>query len=79
MQMNIAAKRRRTLHSAEDEYVLTTLGKLRDDLAHVHQSLDTVTDPILIDSFIFEMNAIHMKYMYYMRLCKERGIIADIF
>jgi len=63
----------------DDVYVLTTLEQLRADLAHVHRSLNTVTDPTLIDGYIYEMNAIHMKFQFYMKLCKERGLVAEAF
>jgi len=73
------AKKDRNALPEEDVFLLTTLEKLRADLAHVHHSLDTVTDPVLIDGYIFEMNAIHMKYQFYMKLCKERGLVAQAF
>ena len=72
-------KKARGKLSEDDSFVLTTLEQLQSDLAHVHHSLNTVTDPILIDGYIFEMNAIHMKYQFYMKLCKERGLIAQHF
>ena len=73
-------RRKKTPQRTEDDVlVLTTLEQLRADLAVVHQSLNTVTDPMLIDSCIYEMNAIHMKYQFYMKLCKSRGLVAESF
>jgi len=75
--MNIAVgKAKKGKMADEDALLLTTLEQLRSDLDHVHNSLNAVTDPMLIDGLIFEMNAIHMKYQFYMRLCKERGLTA---
>lgn len=59
----------------EDVWILGALEKIKVDLAATHRSLDVVTDPVLIDSFIYEMNALHMRYKYYLDICKERGII----
>lgn len=65
--------------SAEDAFILSTLEKLKKDLDAIHRSLDAVTDPILIDSFIYEMNAINMRFKYYLQQCKDRGLIGDMF
>jgi len=61
--------------SIEDKSVLTTLENLKDELAVMHQNLDYVTDEALIDSYIYELKAIHMKYQYYIKICKEKGIV----
>ena len=75
--MNIAiSKGKKERLNGDDALLLTTLEQLRSDLAHVHNSLDAVTDPLLIDGLIFEMNSIHLKYQFYMKLCKERGLTA---
>jgi len=73
-------KRRRFLKkkeelAPEDMLILTTLERLKKDLDNIHSSLDSVTDPTLIDSFIFEMNALHMRYKFYLRACKEKGLV----
>ena len=65
--------------SNEDIVILATLEKLKRDLDAIHSSLDSVTDPVLIDSFIFEMNAVNMKYKFYLRQCKDKGIVGKIF
>jgi len=41
--------------------------------------LDTLTDQNLIDAHIYEMKAVNMRYKYYLEMCKERGIMADVF
>ena len=66
-------KKKSTL-APEDILILTTLEKLKKDLDNIHSSLDSVTDPTLIDSFIFEMNALHMRYKFYLQACKEKGL-----
>ena len=71
--------KKRTPIAAEDAFILSTLEKLKKDLDIIHRSLDSVTDPILIDSFIYEMNAINMRFKYYLQQCKDRGLIGDMF
>ncbi|MCL2573615.1 MAG: YaaL family protein [Defluviitaleaceae bacterium] len=65
--------------SGEDIIILATLEKLKKDLDAIYSSLDSVTDPVLIDSYIFEMNAINMRYKFYLRQCKDKGIVGKIF
>jgi len=65
--------------SAEDVIIIAALEQLKSDLDLIHRTLDVVTDPILIDSFIYEMNAKNMRYQYYLRICKDKGLIGDIF
>ena len=65
--------------SAEEILILTALAQLKKDLDAIHASLDSVTDPVLIDSYIYEMNAVNMRYKYYLRQCKSKGIVGKIF
>jgi len=65
--------------SGEDVIILATLERLKKDLDAIYSSLDTVTDPVLIDSYIYEMNAVNMRYKFYLRQCKDKGIVGKIF
>ena len=65
--------------SSEDVIILATLEKLKRDLDNIHSSLDSVTDPTLIDSFIYEMSAVNMRYKFYLQQCKDKGIIGTIY
>lgn len=60
----------------EDLEILYMLEKIKDDLDNLHNSFDQVTEPVLIDSCIFEIQSLHMKYKYYLQKCKERGLVA---
>jgi hypothetical protein len=66
--------RRKNTRAKQDE-MLTVLMSLRADIDIAYRNLDTVTDDDLIDGFIYELKAANMKYSYYLKLCKERGII----
>ena len=61
-----------------DMEILETLEVLRDDLAYCHTCLDQITDPVLIDSYIFEIQALNKRYEFYLNLCRERGLMADM-
>ncbi|MCL1936143.1 MAG: YaaL family protein [Defluviitaleaceae bacterium] len=62
----------------EDLEILEILETLKEDLTYIHACLDEITEPLLIDSYIFEVQAINKKYQFYLQLCKARGLAADI-
>ena len=64
--------------SQEDVEIVAALHKIKNELDYLHNSYNQATEPLLIDSIIYEMKAAHMKYMYYLHLCKEKGIISDM-
>lgn len=63
----------------DNERIMDMLYNVKKELDYVHQEFDYITDAILIDSFIYEIQALNMKYQYYIKLCKERGLIANGF
>ena len=73
---NIKLQKSKCIMPQEDRDILDTIRLLKEDLDYVHQNLDCVTDPALIDSYIYELKAVQMKYQYYLGICKERGIVA---
>ena len=67
---------RKCKFSDEDIIVLSTLEDLKQEIKLMRNNLDCVTDETLIDSYIYELKAVQMKYQYYIKLCKERGLEA---
>lgn len=65
--------------SREDIMILTTLEGLKKDLDRIHASLDVVTDQDLIDSFVYELNAVNMRYKFYLQICKQKGLVSAMF
>ena len=65
--------------SEEDLEIVTNLEKTKRDLVDVHESFENATDPALVDSFIYEILSLNMKYKYFHQLCKERGLVAEGF
>lgn len=64
---------------SDDKRIIDMLYDVKRELDYVHQEFDNITDAILIDSFIYEIQALNMKYQYYIKLCKEKGLIAGGF
>lgn len=60
----------------EDLEILYMLEKIKGDLDNLHNSYNQVTEPVLIDSLIYEIQSLNMKYQFYLQKCKERGLAA---
>jgi len=65
--------------STADLELLVNLEKVKKELDYVHGCLDIVTDELLIDSYIYEIKSLHMRYNYYTQMCKNNGIKVDFY
>ena len=65
--------------SEEDHEIVAELNMLNDEIKSLHSGLDNTTDPALIDSYIYEIKALNMRYKYYLEICKRKGISANVF
>jgi len=63
----------------DDLSVKLAIEALRRELDDLHNLFDQVTEPMLVDSIIYEMQSVQLRYMYYLELCKERGIVSEAF
>ncbi len=64
---------------ARDAELQELFGELSDTrfaLAQAYTRFDNTTEPELVDACIYELNALHSRYGYLLRLVKERGGIA---
>jgi len=73
-----AANKNQSL-TQDDILILATLEKIQNDLENARRSLDEVTDPDLIDSFVYEINALNMRHKVYLQICKDRGLVSAMF
>ena len=73
----IGKKRGAAVPDADSE-ILSAILALRGELSLMQRNLDYVTDELLIDSYIYGIKAVNIKYQYYLRLCKERGLAAKM-
>ncbi len=69
----MALLKKRNLFGKEPDATMQ-LAKLKRELDFLHRGFDMATDPILIDSYIYEIMSVNMKYKFYLKLCKERGL-----
>lgn len=64
------------LDAEDNQTVSRSVETLRRELEALHNIFDQVTEPALVDSVIYEMQAVQLRYTYYLELCKERGIVS---
>ncbi|MCL1924493.1 MAG: YaaL family protein [Defluviitaleaceae bacterium] len=64
--------------SKEDMEIIYGIEDAKEAIEETRQKLNYTTDPMLIDSYAYELKAITMKYQYYLKLCKEKGIIIGV-
>jgi hypothetical protein len=61
--------------SAEDEQIIIAFNTVKGDLDNLHNRYDQTTDPLMLESIIYELKAANLRFMYYLNLCKDRGIV----
>lgn len=72
------AKHKSQALSEEDVQIVKMIETLTKKLDYLHNCYDQTSDPLLVDSIIYELKATHMRYMYYLHLCKEKGIVSGL-
>lgn len=61
----------------EGEKIITSIRQIQQQLAAARSAFENVTDEALIDSYIYEIRALHKKYEYFLREAKEMGLTAE--
>lgn len=54
--------------------LIAALRSIEDKMEQTENQLNYATDELLIDSLIFEMEALNKRYAYYLRLCRELNV-----
>lgn len=67
----------RTLSSVENTSILDDLERTRLDLEMAYSGFDNVTDPDLIDCYIFEVNAVLKRYKYLLEEAAKMNLLPD--
>lgn len=62
--------RRRDRQSEERETLLEGLARTRTLLAQAYSAFNSARDPYLIESYVFEINALQARYSYLLRRVK---------
>ncbi|WMI81118.1 DUF2508 family protein [Anaerotignum sp. MB30-C6] len=60
----------------EGEKVLSAIQEIQKKLICARQGFEAATDEALVDSYIYEITALHKKYEYYLKAAKEMGLTA---
>ena len=64
-------RRRRTAEDPERRALLEGLGQTRALIAQAYAGFNAAGDPDLIESYVFEINALQARYAYLRRRVKE--------
>ena len=65
-------------NKAEND-LLTSIEDLRKEMSIVKSRFDMETDECLIDSYIYQMEALNKKYQYFLKQAKKTGVKANVF
>jgi len=61
--------------SQDDIEVIAALEAVKSDMEFLHNCFDQTTEAILVDSLIYELKSLNLKYQYFLNICKEKGIV----
>ncbi|MEG0765176.1 MAG: YaaL family protein [Pseudoflavonifractor sp.] len=64
-------KKRMTPAEEERDALMVGLCKTRTLIAQAYSSFNTADDPDLVESYVFEINALQARYSYLLRRVKE--------
>lgn len=62
---------------SEDEEIMLSIKRVKTALNNAYTNFEWATDPNLVDSSIYEVNAIQLKYEYLIQQAKALGIISN--
>jgi hypothetical protein len=61
----------------EKEFIVESIRKVTESLDQAYNNFNLITDPELIDSCIYELKSMQLKYRYLIQQAKELGIIVN--
>lgn len=67
-------KRKTEKLMTEGEAILSAIRQVQIQLECARNSFETVTDEVLIDSYIYEIIALQKKYEYFLKMAKTMGL-----
>ncbi|QUH29490.1 YaaL family protein [Vallitalea guaymasensis] len=76
--VNLAMQNENASELNEEEVLLKNIEITKRALDTAYSNFDVVTDPELIDSCIYEVKAMQLKYEYLINQAKQMNIIAKI-
>ncbi len=69
---------KKNITEAENETIklLKKISEIEDLIDTANNVFEYALDPELIDGCIYELNALYQKHSYYIKICKDRGIVS---
>lgn len=67
-------RKNNTNQQVNDAEVLEVLNNIKEEIDIANQSLNYAVSKELIDSSIYEIKSLQLKYQYYLKICKKRGL-----
>jgi hypothetical protein len=64
--------------NSEEEILLKNIQEVKKAIDTAYTNFENITEPELIDSCIYELQAMQMKYQYLLNLAKSRNLVAGI-
>ncbi len=74
-QKELSAKKCAKQVERENAEILSKLNEIEGLIDTANNIFEYITDFELIDGLIYELNALNKKYSYYIKICKEKGIV----
>ncbi len=60
-----------------DDYIIDNIEEIKKEMYLIRNKFNMETDESLIDSYIYQMEALNKKYQYFIRQAKKTGIRAE--
>jgi len=64
--------------SKESKKIIDNLKSTKEELESLSQSIDYITEPILLNQLIFQLKAAEARYQYWFCIAKELNLTANL-
>lgn len=76
-QKKISSKKQEQIEVEENKKIMQKISEIEDLIETNNNVFNYVIDEELIDGCIYELNALYQKHSYYIKLCKNKGIVSE--
>ena len=63
---------------AEEDVVMGNIKQIKKELYQLHNNINFITDPVLMDQMIFQIKAAEVQYRYWYKLAREAHMAAPL-
>lgn len=61
-----------------DSAIIEHLKETKHELDYLSKNINYITDPVLLNQFIFQLKAAEVRYQYWFLIAKEKNICARL-